>query len=257
MRYAVDTLRGDLFGGITAAVVALPVALAFGVASGLGAASGLYSAIAVGLFASVFGSTRTQISGPTAPMTIAMAVIVTSYAHNLAEALAVVVLAGLLQVLLGISRVGRFVVYTPHVVVSGFVSGIGIIIMVMQILPFLGAPIAPGGAIGAMRALPEALRHVNDSAVAIAVVTLAVGVFWPRWLGRHLPAPLAALTTGTLLGVLWLNDAPVIGYIPTGLPGIQGEMPSASFLCVPWNRRSSSPCLALSTACLSPWWPMP
>ena len=229
MRYDVDTLRSDLFGGITAAVVALPVALAFGVASGLGAASGLYSAIAVGLFASVFGSTRTQISGPTAPMTVAMAVIVTSYAHNLVEALAVVVLAGLLQVLLGMSRIGRFVVYTPHVVVSGFMSGIGIIIMVMQIVPFLGAPIAPGGAIGAMGALPEALHHVNDSAVAIAVVTLAVGVFWPRWLGRYLPAPLAALTAGTLLGVLWLNDAPVIGYIPTGLPGVQGEMPSASF----------------------------
>ena len=86
--YDFNTLRGDLFGGVTSMVVALPVALAFGVASGLGAAAGLYGAIAVGFFASVFGGTRSQISGPTAPMTVAMAVIVTSHASTLAEALA-------------------------------------------------------------------------------------------------------------------------------------------------------------------------
>ena len=86
MKYDLDTLRGDLFGGLTSAVVALPVSLAFGVASGLGAAAGLYGAIAVGFFASVFGGTRSQISGPTAPMAVAMAVIITSHSSNLAEA---------------------------------------------------------------------------------------------------------------------------------------------------------------------------
>ena len=120
MNYDTQTLRGDIFGGITSMVVALPVALAFGVASGLGAAAGLYGAIAVGFFASIFGGTRSQISGPTGPMAVAMAVIVTSRADNLTEALTIVVLAGLLQVLLGLSKVGRFVAYTPHVVVSGF-----------------------------------------------------------------------------------------------------------------------------------------
>ena len=121
-------------------VVALPVALAFGVASGLGAAAGLSDgAIAVGFFASVFGGTRSQISGPTAPMTVAMAVIVTTHASTLAEALVVVVLAGLLQVVLGALRAGRFVVYTPYVVVSGFMSGIGIIVILIHVLPFLGA----------------------------------------------------------------------------------------------------------------------
>ena len=94
-----DTLRGDIFGGVTSMVVALPVALGFGIASGMGAAAGLYGAIAVGFFASVFGGTRAQISGPTAPMTVAMAVVITSHAESLAEALTVVVLAGLLQVL--------------------------------------------------------------------------------------------------------------------------------------------------------------
>ena len=116
MNYDLDTLRGDLFGGITSTVVALPVALAFGVASGLGAAAGLYGAIAVGFFAAVFGGTRSQISGPTAPMAVAMAVamavIITSHASNLTEALTVVVRGGLLQVLLGALRIGRFVAYT-------------------------------------------------------------------------------------------------------------------------------------------------
>ena len=152
MNYSFESLRGDLFGGITATVVALPVALAFGVASGLGAAAGLYGAVAVGFFAPMFGGTHSQISGPTAPMTVAMAVIVTNYASTLAEALTVVVMGGLLLVLLGLSRIGRFVAYTPHVVVSGFMSGIGIIVMLMQTLPFFGMPAAPGGAVGAMRA---------------------------------------------------------------------------------------------------------
>ena len=230
MNYNFTTLRGDLFGGITSAVVALPVALAFGVASGLGAAAGLYGAIAVGFFASVFGGTRSQISGPTAPMTVAMAVIITSHATNLTEALTVVVLGGLLQVLLGILRVGRFVAYTPYVVVSGFMSGIGIIIMLIQTLPALGAPNALGGPVGAVRALPEAVGDINLSAFAITILTLAVGVLWPRRLGRLLPAPLMALIAGTLLGVLWLNDAPIIGQVPTGLPGVQFGLPSASFL---------------------------
>ena len=230
MSYDFNTLRGDLFGGVTSMIVALPVALAFGVASGLGAAAGLYGAIAVGFFASVFGGTRAQISGPTAPMTVAMAVIVTSHSATLAEALVVVVLAGLFQVLLGVFRAGRFVVYTPYVVVSGFMSGIGVIVIMIHVLPFLGAPTAMGGPMGMIRALPEALANVNFSATAIAAVTLAAGVLWPRRLARLLPGPLVALTAGTLLGVLWLGDAPVIGPVPTGLPALQFELPSAAFL---------------------------
>ena len=230
MNYNFQTFRGDLFGGITSTVVALPVALGFGVASGLGAAAGIYSAIAVGFFASVFGGTRSQISGPTGPMTIAMAVIVTTHAANLGEALAVVILGGLLQVLLGLSRIGRFVAYTPHVVVSGFMSGIGIIVILIQLMPFLGAPTAPGGAMGAIGALPEALGNINISAFTIALGTLAVGLLWPHRLSRLLPAPLVALLAGTLLSLLWFNDAPVIGPVPTGLPEIQLAWPGAGFL---------------------------
>ena len=230
MSYDLHTLRGDFFGGLTSTIVALPVALGFGVASGLGAAAGLYGAIAVGFFASVFGGTRSQISGPTGPMTVAMAVIVTSHASTLTEALTIVVFAGLLQVLLGLSRVGRFVAYTPYVVVSGFMSGIGIIIFLIQAMPFLGAPTAPGGPMGAAGALPGAIAGMNTDAFAIGAVTLAVAALWPRRLARIVPGLLVALVAGTLLGVLWLNDAPVIGAVPTGLPALRIGLPSAGFL---------------------------
>jgi len=230
VKYDLDTLRGDFFGGLTSMVVALPVSLGFGIASGMGPAAGLYGAIAVGFFAAVFGGTPSQTSGPTAPMAVAMAVVITTHADTLPEALTVVLLAGMLQILLGLSRIGRFVAYTPHVVVSGFMSGIGIIVIILQVLPFLGADSASGGAIGAVRALPDALGNLNPGALVIAVVTLAVGFLWPRRLSRYAPGPLVALITGTLLGVLWLSDAPVIGEIPTGLPGLQWEMPAAGFL---------------------------
>ena len=230
MNYDLRTFRGDLFGGLTSTVVALPVALAFGIASGLGAAAGLYGAIAVGFFASAFGGTKSQISGPTPSMTVAMAVIVTSHASTLSEALTVVVMGGLLQVLLGLCRFGRYVVYTPHVVISGFMSGIGIIIMLIQVLPFIGAPTSPEGPMGAIRDFPAALGSINISALAIALVTLAIGIVWPLRLSRLLPSPIVGLIAGTLLGVLWLTDAPVIGQIPTGLPSLQFELPTVGFL---------------------------
>lgn len=230
MNYSLDTFRGDLFGGITAAVVGLPVALAFGVASGMGAAAGLYGAIGVGLFAALFGGTRSQISGPTAPMTVAMAVIITEHASSMSEALVVVMMGGFLQILLGVLRIGRYVAYTPHVVISGFMSGIGLIVMLIQAMPFIGAPAAPGGVVGTIQVLSDAVGHINYSAFAIAFVTLAVGVLWPRALSRIVPGTLVALVVGTLLSVLWLTGVPVIGVIPSGLPEIVLVPPTADFL---------------------------
>ena len=228
--YTPDIFRGDLFGGLTSAVVALPVALAFGVASGLGAAAGLYSVIAVGFFASVFGGTRSQISGPTGPMTVAMAVVITTHASTLGEAFTIVILGGALQILLGLLRMGRFVVYTPYVVISGFMSGVGLIIMLIQALPFLGAAPAAGGPLGALRALPEALADLNPGALALAAISLITAVLWPRRLAKYLPGLLVALLTGTALSILWLGNVPVIGEIPSGLPRMQLELPTAGFL---------------------------
>ena len=125
-------LRGDFSGGIAAAAVTLPVALAFGVASGLGAAAGVYGAIAVGFFAALFAGTPALLSAPTAPTTVAMVVILATHSSNLGETMTVVMLGGLFQLLMGMSGIGRFLAYTPYVVVSGFMSGIGIIMIVIS-----------------------------------------------------------------------------------------------------------------------------
>ena len=244
MKYDLQTFRGDLFGGVTAAVVGLPVAFAFGVASGLGAVAGIYGAIAVGFFASVFGGTRSQISGPTGPMAVAMAVIVTTHASSLAEAFTIAIMAGLIQVLLGVLRIGRFVAYTPYSVISGFMSGIGIIIITLQVLPFIGEPAASGGPLAAATTWPNAMSHldnVNFSAIAIAGATLIVGILWPSRLRRFLPPTLAALVVGTLMGVFWLSGTPVIGDVPTGLPSPQLPVIDPSFLV-----RAFSPALTIA-----------
>ncbi len=198
----------------------MPVALAFGSAAGLSPLAGIYGAIAVGFFTAVFRGTRSQISGPTGSMTVAMAVIVTSHADNLAAAFTIVIMAGLIQILLGLLRIGRFVAYTPYSVISGFMTGVGIIIILVQTRPFIGADVTVGGPVGAMRTLPEVFSQFDSGALTIAVVTLAVAVLWPNRFSKYLPSTLAALVIGILMGVLWLTSAPTIGAIPTDLPTI-------------------------------------
>ncbi len=214
-----NRLPGDIFGGVTATVIALPVALGFGVASGLGPIAGIYSAIAVGFFAAVFGGTPSQISGPTGPMTIAMAVVLIQHAGgDLTKAFTIVMLAGLFQIALGILRIGSFVTYTPYSVISGFMSGIGVIVMTIQVLPFLGANSVPGGPINSIRAWPEAIANLNYHALIVGLIALLAGIFWPNRLSKYLPGPLVALILGTAAAILFFTNAPIIGKVPTGLP---------------------------------------
>ncbi len=139
-------IKGDLFGGITAGIVALPLALAFGVSSGLGPSAGLYGAIFVSFFAALFGGTNTQISGPTAPMTavsmVVIASIIATFNGDITKALpailTVFLLAGLIQIILGMMGLGKYIKYIPYPVVSGFMTAIGIIILITQILPSVG-----------------------------------------------------------------------------------------------------------------------
>lgn len=146
MKELFSNLKGDLFGGITAGIVALPLALAFGVSSGLGPSAGLYGAIFISFFAAMFGGTNTQISGPTAPMTaVSMVVIASIVAINdgsiekaLPAILIVFFLAGIMQVGLGLLGIGKYIRYIPYPVVSGFMTAIGVIILVTQILPAIG-----------------------------------------------------------------------------------------------------------------------
>jgi len=146
MKNFFSNFRGDVFGGITAGIVALPLALAFGVSSGLGPSAGLYGAIFISFFAAFFGGTNTQISGPTAPMTaVTMVVVASIVAMNdgdmeraLPAILMVFLLAGLMQILLGVAGLGKYIRYIPYPVVSGFMTAIGVIILVTQLLPSIG-----------------------------------------------------------------------------------------------------------------------
>ncbi|MCC0007333.1 MAG: SulP family inorganic anion transporter [Hyphomicrobiaceae bacterium] len=213
-------LKGDLFGGLTAAVVALPLALAFGVASGAGPIAGLYGAIAVGFFAAVLGGTPAQVSGPTGPMTVVMAGIIGQYADSPAEAFTIVIFGGALQILFGFARLGRYVEFTPVSVVSGFMSGIGVIIMLIQTLPFFGLAAVSGGPVGAIAAWPRIPSEFNSHALAIAAISLAIMLFWPARLRAYMPPPLAALIVATVLALTVFTRAPVLGDIPTGLPSL-------------------------------------
>lgn len=217
-----QVIRGDVFGGLTAAVVALPLSLAFGVASGLGAVAGLYGAIVVGLLGALLGGSKTQISGPTAPLSVAMAVVFVDYANqDLAKALAIVALAGLIQVLMGALRLGSYMAYTPYAVVSGFTSAVGVIIILVQLLPLLGSEVALGGALKSLRSWPDAVSNLDPSALALGVVSLAICVFWPARLRRFMPPSVAALLIGTLLAVFWLSDVPTLAEVPAGLPDLE------------------------------------
>jgi len=211
-------VRGDIYGGLTAAVVALPLALAFGVASGAGPIAGLYGAIFVGLFAALFGGTPAQVSGPTGPMTVVMAAIFVEYASQPTLAFTVVAMGGALQILCGYLRLGRYVTYVPFSVISGFMSGIGVIIIILQLAPLLGHPGSQEGVLAAIFSLPRAAISPNIAAIAVGGIALGISIFMPVQFRRILPPALAALVLGTLVAVLLLPTVPVIGDIPRGLP---------------------------------------
>ncbi|GAB5413919.1 MAG: SulP family inorganic anion transporter [Congregibacter sp.] len=209
-------LRGDIYGGLTAGVVAIPLALAFGVASGLGPMAGMYGAIFVGFFAAMFGGTPTNVSGPTGPMVVVLAGLFASLSGDVSLILTAVMLAGLIQLAFGVFGVGNYIRLVPYPVVSGFMSGIGVIIIILQIDAFFGHE-SPSGTLSALAYLPTALSDINPSALIIGLATLAVAYTWPAKWGTYVPGPLAALAVGTLLS-LGLPVVPILGEIPSGLP---------------------------------------
>lgn len=218
-------LSGDIFGGITAAVVALPLALAFGVQSGMGAIAGLYGAIALGIFAALLGGTKTQISGPTGPMTVvATTVIAAQIAHfgSLEQAMGPIivtfVLAGLFQVLMGIGKIGQYIKYMPYPVISGFMTGIGVIIIILQIFPFFGLT-SPKSIVEILTSLSAIGGSINMQAVFLAVGTIATIYLFPR-VTKAIPSTLVALLAFTVIAILLEFNVPVIGQIPEGLPQI-------------------------------------
>ena len=218
-------LRGDIFGGLTAGVVALPLALAFGEASGAGPIAGVYGAIIVGFFAALFGGTPSQISGPTGPMIVVFAGVFASLSGDVSLVFATVVLAGVIQIAFGLLGFGQYIRLVPYPVVSGFMSGIGCIIIALQLARLFGHEPAGSGTIPALMEVPNAVSDPNWEALGIGLLTLAIVFRWPATWGRYLPGPLAALIAGTVAS-MGFSTVPVLGDIPTGLP--QFIMPAFS-----------------------------
>ncbi|MCS3430937.1 SulP family inorganic anion transporter [Klebsiella sp. BIGb0407] len=216
------TTRGDIFGGLTAGVVALPLCLAFGVASGLGAEAGLYGGIIVGILASLFGGTPVQISGPTAPMTLIASTIVITHTLpsgeiNIPNVLAVFLLAGLFQMLFGILRLGQFIRFLPYPVISGLMTGIGIIILTQQIFPLLGMVSPASDPVVIIYSLGSLSSGFNPAAALLAALTIILIFVLPRFI-KKLPASLIALVGLTILSVVAGLSVPIIGQMPAGLP---------------------------------------
>ena len=228
-------LKGDIFGGVTAGIVALPLALAFGIqafggidhpaASSMGALAGLVGAALLGFFASLFGGTHSQISGPTGPMTVITssfisAVWATSQPHSISTVLVAMALAGLFcglfQILFGIIKIGKYIRYIPYPVLSGFMSGIGIIIILQQIYPLLGIK-SPVLIIDMITQLPSEIDKFNPLALCFGLATIAIIYIFPL-ITKKIPATLIALITVSVISVFFKDFKLTIGEIPSGFP---------------------------------------
>ena len=230
MPYELQTLRGDVAGGVSAAAISITPAATFGVVSGLGAASGIYGALAVGLFVGVFERSRPQMGSVTSVLAVAMAAVVATHADTVADAFTIVMLAGVFQLVLSVLRIGSYVTYTPYSVIAGFTSGIGVMMVISMFSAFLGDPVKITKPLNAIRSWPNALDAFDAGTLLIGLVALAVSVLWPKRWRRFLPAMVAAMLAGTLLSVAWLSDVPTLEGIPRSLPELQRPNLSLSFL---------------------------
>ncbi|MEL7221434.1 MAG: SulP family inorganic anion transporter, partial [Bacteroidota bacterium] len=224
--YDTKYFKGDFTGGLVAGVVALPLALAFGVQSGMGATAGLYGAIAVGVFAALFGGTETQASGPTGPMTVVSAALVAAAIEmtgSLESAMSIILLTfllgGLIQVIFGFLNIASYVKYFPYPVVSGFMSGVGLIIILLQIFPFAGLA-SSKSTLAVIQDLPRLFADANLSALLLGALTFAVYYLFPK-ITKAIPSALVALIVATLVAYFAKMDVPLIGEIPSGLPSFQ------------------------------------
>ena len=235
-----SNLKGDIFGGITAGIVALPLALAFGIQAfgvidvqdipnigAIGALAGLVGAIMVGFFASLFGGTPSQISGPTGPMTVITATLISGIwsaggAHSIETVLVTMSVAGMLcgvfQILFGILKIGKYIRYIPYPVLSGFMSGIGIIIILQQIYPLFGMK-SPVLIVDMITQFPSRIAGFDIHALIFGLATIAIIYLFPL-ITKKVPATLVALIVVTVVSLFVkdFNSNLTIGEIPSGFP---------------------------------------
>lgn len=218
------TLRGDILGGTVAGIVALPLMLAFGEASGAGPIAGVWGAIILGFVAAFLGGTPAMLSGPTGPMIVVFAGVFTSVGNDPALVFPAVIVGGLLQIVFGFIKIGRYIKLVPFPVISGFMSGIGVIIIALQLSRLFGSQPSGSGTLNAIKSIPDAVSSPDIAATGLGILTLFIVFLWPKKWAAYVPGALIALIIGTIAASF--VDVPVIGEIPLGLPDL--TLPSFS-----------------------------
>ena len=212
-----NILKGDASGGVIAAIVALPQALAFGVATGIGAIAGIWGAIILSFVSGVFGPNTPLISGPTGPCTIALATIIVQHSFDLNAVFLILLMAALIQLAISLTKASDIVKYVPYPVISGFMNGVGFILIVMQLNPLLGHDVMPT-VNQTLLALPASLADINFSALFLGILTLFICFVVPKSWSRYFPAQLAALIVCTVISVVFGMDVERISRISLELP---------------------------------------
>lgn len=243
--YDVHKFQRDVLAGITVAAVALPLALAFGVASGATAAAGLVTAIVAGVVISAIGGAPFQISGPTGAMSAVL--IVVSHRYGLEGVWTVSVMAGIIIILLGVFKLGQIINFIPSAVITGFTSGIAVIIFVGQIGNLLGIDTVAGdNALAQLWNYFELRQAPNASALFLSLLVIAIMVLWPARLNARFPGSLLALVVATATAAIFKLDVPTIGTIPQTI--ILDER--LTLANIPWHRMGELIGPALSVAAL-------
>ncbi len=212
----------DVTAGITVGVVALPLAIAFAIASGVKPEAGIFTAIIAGFLISALGGSRVQIGGPTGAFIVIVYGIVMQY--GLANLLICTIMAGFILVGLGVARLGSLIRYFPRPLVSGFTSGIAVLIMLSQVKEFLGLdiPVMPAEFLHKVPAIFDALPTLHWPTLLLAIASALLIWYYPKTWAQKIPSPIVALTLGTLAVTLFNLPVETIGTrfggIPQGLP---------------------------------------
>lgn len=214
-----SNFKGDLFGAIIASIIAFPQALAFGVASGMGASAGIWGAIILSLVAGILGCNVPLISGPTGPVAIITATVVGMYSGNMSSVLAILVMAAIFQIIISMTSIPRMIKYVPYPVISGFLTGIGLIIIILQLAPLVGG-VAQSSTIKALLAYPQVFASVNIHALVLGGITLLILFFTPKFITKILPSQLLALVAVTAVAYYSGWDVEKISDITFSMPAI-------------------------------------
>lgn len=211
------TLKGDIFGAIIATIIAFPQALAFGVASGMGASAGIWGAIILSFVAGILGCNLPLISGPTGPTAIIVALVISSLSGNLANAIPILLMAAIFQLIISVTDIPKMIKYVPYPVISGFLTGIGLIIIILQLSPLLGG-VTYSSTIKAILSYPELIAKINYQALVLGLGTLALLFFTPKFITKYLPSQLLALIIMTACAYYFGLDVERVSGVTFSLP---------------------------------------